>query len=166
MTDMGQYDAAKPVKGGDSKAFDNHRERLARLNAQYEIIDMAKEIRRIEAARVSGELKPVQAGDKRETALCKGVVAVARYYGDVLKTIIGIDANGEFSIASKPVKPFDLAGVPFSAAFCEALNTHTRPRCGVLPGAVMEPDHSNWCRINHFEAERMVLSIADALESV
>lgn len=133
--------------------------------AKREIIEMAMELRAIEAARVSGELKPVQAGDKRETALINGVVAVARYYGDTLKQIVGIDGRGELSIASKPENPFNLAGVPFSASFCEALNMHTRPRCGILPGAVMEPDHSNWCRINHFEAERMVLSIADALES-
>ena len=131
--------------------------------AKQEVIEMAKELRAIEAARVSGELKPVQAGDKRETALIKGVVAVARYYGDTLQQIVGIDGRGELSIASKPVKAFDLAGAPFSASFCEALNTHTRPRCGILPGAVMEPEHSNWCRVNHFDAERMVFAVADAL---
>ena len=134
--------------------------------AKREIIEMAMELRAIESARVSGELKPVQAGDKRETALIKGVVAVARYYGDTLKQIVGIDGRGELSIASKPENPFNLAGVPFSDSFCEALNTHTRPRCGVLPSAVMEPEHSNWCRVNHFDAERMMFAVAEALEAV
>jgi hypothetical protein len=27
----------------------------------------------------------------------------------------------------------------------------------------MNPEHSNWCRINHFEAERLVYALAGAV---
>jgi hypothetical protein len=164
---MGEYDARKTVKSGQEgqdKIFSNFRERVARTNAEFDVIEAAREMRAIEDARVSGTLRPVQAGDKRETALIKGVMAVARYYGDVLKPICGIDGHGELSLASQPAKPFDMAGVPFSAEFCEALNIHTQPRCGMFPGAVMEPQNSNWCWIHHFDGERMVYAIAERLE--
>jgi hypothetical protein len=123
--------------------------------------DIALELISIEKQRVSGELKPVRAAGLREAALIRGVMAVAESMGVKLKPLYAIDARGELSIASAKVDAYrDLAGPAFSAEFCDALNTYCKPRCGIFPTAVMEPVHSNWCRINHFDAERMVYAIA------
>jgi hypothetical protein len=163
MVDMGQYDAVKRVHGdSDNGVFDRHRQRVERVTLGFKLIGHAERLREIEAERVSGKLKAVPAGRAREKELCESVATVAKYFGVILKPIYAIDSNGELPIVSQGVHISDLVGKPFSREFCDALTTHTKPRCG-MPGtvAVMNPEHSNWCRINHFEAERMILAIAD-----
>lgn len=117
--------------------------------------DISESIKTIEEKRVSGELKPVPAGRTREALVCVGVFMLAENMGVILKPIPAFTSLGELEIASAD-------GTPFSKEFCDALNTHCKPRCGIFPTAVMEPVHSNWCRINHFDAERMVHAIAGA----
>jgi hypothetical protein len=136
-------------------------EKMATL---LKLIGIAERLREIESERVSGILKSVPAGTLREKALCDGVIAAAKYFDVTLKPIYGIDSNGELPIVSEGLHVWDLVGKPFSKDFCNVLNTRTKPRCG-MPGtvAVMDPDHSNWCRINHFEAERMVYAVVDSM---
>lgn len=101
------------------------------------------------AAFAAGTLKPVQHGDARQTALIKGVVALAAGFGVTLEPIHRIDARGEMHIVAKKGT--------FGQRFSTALNTHCRPRQGVMPGATMT-DTSTWCYINHFEIEKLVLA--------
>lgn len=115
---------------------------------------LSESIKAVEAQRVSGEVKPVPAGRQREAFVCLGVFTLAESMGVTLKPIPCFTSFGELEIAS-------VDGKVFSKEFCDALNTHCKPRCGIFPTAVMEPEHSNWCRINHFDAERMIHAIAD-----
>jgi hypothetical protein len=135
---------------------------MAKVAAGRELLHVSKLLRDIEQARVSGVMKPTHAGEARQTALCNGVALVAKYFGVTLKPIPGIDANGELSIISQPATHSHLSGAPFSEEFCDVLNTHCRPRCGTFGTvAVMDPNHATWCRINHFEAERLVYAVAN-----
>lgn len=132
--------------------------------AGLKLMGLAERLRTIEAERVSGELKAVPAGNMREKVLCDGIITLARYFGVILKPITSIDSNGELPIVSQGLQASDLVGAPFSKDFCDALNTHTRPRCG-MPGtvAVLDPTHANWCRINHFAAEGMIYAVVGAM---
>jgi hypothetical protein len=132
--------------------------------AGLKLIGYVDQLREIEASRLSGKLKPVQAGSLREKVLCDGIILVANYFGVMLKPIIAIDANGELPIVSQGLQAFDLVGAPFSKDFCDTITKYTKPRCG-MPGtvAVMNPEHSNWCRINHFDAERMLFGVVETM---
>lgn len=165
MVDMGQYDAARRMQGDtDDGVFDRHRARVERVTMAFKLVGHAERLREIEAERAAGKLKAVPAGMAREKELCDAVATVAKYCGVMLKPIHAIDSNGELPIVSQGQHISDLVGAPFSKEFCEVLTAHTKPRCG-MPGtvAVMDPDHSNWCRINHFDAERLILAVVDAL---
>jgi hypothetical protein len=137
---------------------------MGKTAAGLKLIGLSERLREIESARAAGLVKPVQAGSLREKALCEGVATLARYFDVTLKPINAIDSNGELPIVSQGVHVTDLVGAPFSRDFCDVLNTVARPRCG-MPGteAVMDPDHSNWCRINHFEAEKMIHHVVEAM---
>jgi hypothetical protein len=135
---------------------------MAKAAAGSELLYISKRLRDIEQALTSGAMKPVKAGAAREKALCEGVMMVAKYFGVTLKPIFAIDANGEISITSQPETHGRLSGAPFTEEFCDVLNTYCRPRCGTFGTvAAMDPNHATWCRINHFEAERMVHSVAN-----
>lgn len=133
---------------------------------QREIVRLSDEMIRIENAQKSGDLLPVHASDQRETALIKGVMAVARYFGVSLKPICAIDSRGELSLATVSENPMHRAGDPFSDSFCDVLNRHAVTRCSVNQRAMMDPAHSNWCKINHFDAERMVHAVADSIKQL
>jgi len=137
---------------------------MSKTAAGLKLIGLAERLRAIESARVNGLMKPVPAGREREKALCDAVVTLAKYFDVILKPITSIDANGELAIVSQGEKATDLVGKPFSRDFCDVLNTCTKPRCGA-PGfvAVMNPEHANWCRINHLEAEKMVFAVDRAI---
>lgn len=137
---------------------------LEKTAAGLKLIAVAERLREIETQRLAGIVKPVQAGDMRGKALCDGVMTLALHLGVTLKPILSIGTLGELAIVSQGANPWDVAGVPFSKDFCDALNTHAKPRCGI-PGtvAVMDPDHANWCRINHFDAERMIYAVAEVV---
>jgi hypothetical protein len=134
--------------------------------AKYDLLGAVQTLRAIEAARVDGSMKPVTAGDARSNALRIGFSAMARYFGVQLKPIHAIDGRGDLSIASATAKPWDIAGVPFSRGFCDVLNAHCSPRCG-MPGtvAVMDPDHANWCKVNHFAAENALYAVMADIEA-
>jgi hypothetical protein len=165
MVDMGQFGAAKRVIGEtDEGVFDRHHARVERVTMGFKLIGHAERLREIEAERVSGKLKAVPAGMAREKELCEAVATVAKYCGVILKPIHAIDANGELPIVSQGVHISDLVGAPFSKEFCAALTAHTKPRQACRSAvAVMDPDHSNWCRINHFDCERLVYAVADTV---
>lgn len=102
--------------------------------------------------------KPVPLGQERERRLVAAVMLLAESFGTRLDPIHRIDARGELSIVGK-TDSWNSHHVQFGEPFAQALNTHTNPQCGVRPGAIMDA-RSTWCRINHFDAERMVLACA------
>ncbi len=137
---------------------------MSKAAAGLEILYISTRLREIDAARIANAVSPLEAGDIRSKALCEGVALVAKYFGVTLKPIHCIDSNGELMIASERAYKGSISGAPFSKEFCDVLNAYAKPRCGMIGTvAIMEPEHSNWCRINHFNAEKMVLAIADAM---
>lgn len=102
----------------------------------------------------AGALTPVAHGNRREKALCDAVVAMAADFGVKLKHPICIDARGEISVVTEEGQ--------YGQAFAELLNQHCRPRTGILPTAIMK-DWDSWCRVNHFDAERLVTAYAASL---
>jgi hypothetical protein len=123
------------------------------MNDMSLVKELSAAIKEIERKRVAGEVKPVPAGNARSFLLIKAVSEMASTMNVTLKPMHAITTFGELEIAS-------VNGVVFSKEFCDALNTYCKPRCGIYPTAVMEPVHSNWCRINHFDAEKMIHAVA------
>ncbi len=105
----------------------------------------------------NGELSPVAHGNNRETHLAEALRAVAAKTGVTLREPLRIDSNGEFSIVAVPTEPTNIPGAAgrYSDEFVALLNRHN-PRCGVLPTAHLLPENG-WCRMNHFDVERLVL---------
>lgn len=97
------------------------------------------------------EISAVEHGNRREAALCNGIVALAAELGVTLKPPLRIDARGEISVVAE-------SGT-FGVEFSELLNKHCHPRTGVAPTAIMR-DWDSWCRVNHFEVERLVQAYA------
>ena len=101
----------------------------------------------------AGKLSPVDAGMARETALMKAVTLLAAGLDVILEPMYRIDGRGELRIMGKD-------GCKFGPEFSALLNKYCQPRCGVMPGATMDAS-STWCYINHFDAERMVVAVAE-----
>ena len=97
-------------------------------------------------------LAPFQAGYKRETLLAAGLRTLASRFGLRFREPLYIDTNGEFSL----VCCSDIVGKApcYGQPFVDLLNKHN-PRTGVYPTKYMDPSN-NWCRINHFDVERML----------
>lgn len=100
----------------------------------------------------------VQRGD----LLGKALQCLAASHGVTLETPLHIDSRGEFSIVALPADGSSpkLGCGPYGEAFAAILNQH-RPRQGINPGVVLP--ESGWCRMNHFEVEKMVLNQAKVL---
>ena len=114
----------------------------------------------------AGEIKPVQYRDIREEALSRALNSMTSDLGVKLQQPLQVDSRGEFSIVAMPEDGSSpqLGAGPFGEAFSDALNHHN-PRTGERPGAIMDGE-SGWCRLNHFDAEKMVLEYAEqALQS-
>lgn len=110
----------------------------------------------------AGKLSPVGFKDVREHYLPEAVYRMAELFGIRLKEPLQIDANGEMMIVSVDNGSEVVQRVHFTQAYADVLNKHN-PRCGVQPGAhIMEGN--SWTRLNHFEAEKMVLAHLAALK--
>jgi hypothetical protein len=105
------------------------------------------------------KLTPLQEAYRREKRIAHALMILANKHDVTLRTPLAIDANGEFSIvASNGTQedgPNDFCG--HFGTFAAILNEHN-PRCGIAPGASLLPQ-SGWCRMNHFDVEKMVFSI-------
>lgn len=104
----------------------------------------------------AGKLSPVGFKDLREHYLPEALYQMAQLFGLELREPLQVDANGEFMIVSVNGRVDVAQCVPFTPAYAAILNAH-KPRCGVQPGAHILPENG-WCRLNHFEAEKMVLN--------
>lgn len=108
-------------------------------------------------------ISPMAHRDRREAALSSALVAMAAGFGVELKQPIYCDSRGEFPIVALASDP-DSRRMGFCASFGEGftafLNAH-QARTGIAPGHL---DPSNgWCRMNHFEVEKMVLAYEKSL---
>lgn len=90
---------------------------------------------------------PLTSSNLREVALADGLRTIAKHHGKTLQEPVQWDARGEFK--------FTLADGVYGDEIAALLN-EIHVRTGVLPmkGHVMSS--GNWCRINHFDVERMI----------
>jgi hypothetical protein len=104
----------------------------------------------------AGKLSSVGFKDLREYYIPEALYQMAALFSIRLKEPLQVDSNGELMIVSVTSCAEVPQRVHFSQAYADILNQHN-PRCGVQPGAHILPENS-WCRLNHFEAEKMVLN--------
>lgn len=114
-------------------------------------------VRAIDEAQNAG--KPVQIGDARQKALIDGLLALGKACGKTIKNPLAIDARGElnFNIDNDWPRNPDVQGYGIElAAWLGEVPTRTgenATQSGVLP-------ESNWRRINHFDAEKLLRMVA------
>lgn len=103
-------------------------------------------------------LNPLQFARAREIAIIAGLKNLATSLGITFKTALQVNSNGELLLAvqKEDAGPMELACGAFGEKFAALLNQH-RPRTGV-PGPNLMCPESGWCYLNHFEAEKLVLS--------
>ncbi len=118
-------------------------------------------VREIDEAQNAG--KPVQIGQAREKALIEGLMALAKAHGKTLQNPLAIDSNGELNFNLKndwPRNPHVQSYGIELAAWLGEVPTRTGEQAnqyGVSPS-------SNWRRINHFDAEKLLRMVAKAPE--
>lgn len=92
----------------------------------------------------------------REDALSKAMDALACAHGVTLQKPLQIDSRGEMSLVAMPLDGSDpRCGAGQFGTLVDVLNQY-QPRCGVSSGAVLVPQ-MGWCRMNHFQVEKMIL---------
>lgn len=107
-------------------------------------------------------LSPVAFANLRERALIQGLQGLAEAYGKMLAPT-RIDGNGEldFNIVG------DQPGVPGACGQygpeLAAWLSHIPRRTGIMPTTAPVLPQNGWCRIHHFNAERLLLRVAEAM---
>lgn len=112
----------------------------------------------VEASFVRAEVSALEHSRRREAAIAQALVAVAADQGLLLQQPLHIDANGEFSVValkSESSNPQVEGTAAFGPVFAELLSRHGA-RMGMVGGYIGESN--GWCRLNHFEAARLVKS--------
>lgn len=115
-------------------------------------------VKAIDEAQLAG--KPVQIGAARAKALIEGLMALANACGKTIKNPLAIDSRGElnFNIDNDWPRNPDVQGYGIElAAWLGEVPTRTgenATQSGVLP-------ESNWRRINHFDAEKLLRMVAN-----
>ncbi len=99
-------------------------------------------------AKETKGMNPWETGQKREQLLASGLRTLGAKFGLLFREPLYIDSNGEFSL----VVDHDVRS--YGQPFVDLLNKHN-PRTGVRPTKYMDP-RNGWCRINHFDVERML----------
>jgi len=98
------------------------------------------------------DMTPVARGDAREKLLALGLSEIICFYGkEVDKKILGIDARGEMPCVVKGKYGDDMAA--FISRFPR--------RTGISPCDGRVLPCNNWCRLNHFDVEKMIHTAAD-----
>jgi hypothetical protein len=97
-------------------------------------------------------LKPVQLGDAREKAIIDGLHALAAHFAKEIDYTY-IDANGELDFFVKGASRGH--GGEYGEDLAALLSQVSR-RTGVSPTNAAVLPENNWCRINHFEAEKLL----------
>ncbi len=105
----------------------------------------------------NGHTSSVAHAHTRQAALASALKFMAQSFGVILEPIHAIDARGEVRIVARDGDRDPRLGCGrFGDRYAAWLNK-ANPRTGIAPGATMDA-LSGWCYINHFEAEKMVLT--------
>lgn len=133
-----------------------------RTNA-YESVSQI--LARLDVAAANPEIKPVELGNLRSQALAQGLMSLAKDCGIELKPIGGIDARGEYSIVVIPTRenPLPDEAGEYGEKFAAWLSTIPR-RTGISPTSTPAYEKGGWCRVNHFDAEKLLRNYAEHLE--
>lgn len=109
----------------------------------------------IELKNLDKNLSPVEMGRQREDALVKGLHGLAERFGKKID-FTHIDANGEmnFNLSNPRME----AGVEYGQELAAIISRVPR-RTGHRPTDFPMLPENNWCRINHFDVERLLLSL-------
>jgi hypothetical protein len=97
-------------------------------------------------------LKPVPFGDARENAIVDGLHALAGHFGKEIDFTC-IDANGELNFFIKGASQG--LGGEYGEELAALLSNVPR-RTGVSSTTAAVLPENNWCRINHFAAEKLL----------
>lgn len=124
------------------------------MNAKIEQVIASLDV--LEKARQNAEISGFAAGMEREKLLISGLNALAAACGVMLRNPMRIDANGEISIVAKrPDDTLDVnACAEYGAKFAAMLSPFS-PRTGTVAMSRVDP-RNGWCRMNHFDVERML----------
>lgn len=106
------------------------------------------------------QISSVEHGNRRDSALAAALTAMAADFGLKLEQSMRIDSRGEYALVvlHPDGRPSNMGSGRYGEEYAEILGRHS-PRTGILPARSMSPDNG-WCRINHFDAERMVKEYA------
>ncbi len=98
-------------------------------------------------------LKPVPFGDAREKAIVDGLHALAGHFGKEIDYTY-IDANGELNFFIKGASQG--LGGEYGEELAALLSQVPR-RTGISATDAPVLPENNWCRINHFAAEKLLM---------
>jgi len=101
---------------------------------------------------VDPDLKPVQFADRREDAIVAGLHGLAAHFGKEIE-FTRIDANGELNFNLKGASRG--LGGEYGEELAAVISQVPR-RMGIYPTERPMLPQNNWCRINHFDAERLL----------
>jgi len=138
---------------------------MTQQDSQDQFLKAVASLAEANAAFAAGTLKSVPHADARGAALSAALLSMAACHGVLLQTPVQIDSNGEFSlVALKAPGANSLYGCgSYGKKLAERLTKH-KGRTGAFGPATFYAD-SGWCRLNHFNAEAMVLEYAAELQA-
>lgn len=144
-------------KNGDLNDFVESVTKPTIGSVQSQFNDAAKELITTQKDFAEGKISSFEHSRKREAALAKGLTAIALNYGVVLQQPLQIDSNGEFSIVAVKEGQDPRYGCgQFGEKFAAALGKNWRS--GINTADFNMLPENGWCRLNHFEAEKIVLA--------
>ena len=111
---------------------------------------------RLEAAihrlwNVDAGMSPLAIAREREAAIVEGLVELARMHGREIEQTY-IDSNGELAFNVEGSREGKVSYGPDLAAVLSNVSRRT----GIAPTSAAVLPEGAWCRINHFEAERLL----------
>jgi hypothetical protein len=105
-------------------------------------------------------LKPVPFADAREKAIVEGLHGLAEEYGRKIG-FTHINSLGELDFNIEPSKP-GLHDGTYGDELAEWLS-QVETRTGITASKRNILPQNNWCRIKHFEAEKLLNLVADRM---
>lgn len=105
----------------------------------------------------NGQITSFDFTRRRDVFVSRALLAMAESHGIEFQSPLNVDGRGEYTLIARPKEggsPAYGAG-EFGDALAKVLNEY-QPCTGVVPGAHLD-GKSGWCRMNHFDAERMVM---------
>ena len=110
---------------------------------------------------------PVAFAHERENALIEGLHGLAAEYGRTLAPM-NIDARGEINFHVQPLDGRtgrDAECGCYGEELAEWLTMVPR-RTGTFPYAGHASPDNGWCRLNHFDAERLLIAVRDLMPAM